>query len=339
MRLSGCVYRYPAATAAAGDLTREQLAAMRLVGTPVRMAHYEDRVVGRVVDEFTGRGGSKHVSIDITVPDTHPDAINIANQEPNTRELSLMHHVRTLEPLDVSICARGARPGCTICHGVEPEVYRMAAQEETQAPAPEAPEISLDEVKDEREAFARIVDMVPPEKQDEIGKLVMAYRKTAEDANDDRDKALSELAQAVQERDDLRTRVSAVEEHQKGFISNMMRDMRQLIATELQNGNIQEGALETLQDGFSKDPSLAQAGNQLIMACSSVMRSKRALEDDSEVVVRRSALDMFDNHVRQSGPLRKRARGARSAGSAAYARSTEQTSGAHNMTIVIPEGL
>ena len=124
---AGCVYQSPPARFApqgVEDLSRHALAEMDLTGLPVRDSHDSDSVVGKVLSNWQGKDGSKHVSFELfDRPDTIVQREGVKSGFYS--HLSLSHEIgNPPKPLEVSICHRGRRPGTTINRSMSVEEYK-----------------------------------------------------------------------------------------------------------------------------------------------------------------------------------------------------------------------
>jgi len=115
-----CVYETPAGCAEeAGprDLTRIELTEMNLEGLPVRVEHGERARVGTVVAKHTcARTGRTDVRyrLDDSVAGISADELTRAGRLAQVSLKHLVHPGGRKEPVEVSLCIRGARPNTDI---------------------------------------------------------------------------------------------------------------------------------------------------------------------------------------------------------------------------------
>lgn len=124
---AGCVYESPPARFApqgVEDLSAHALGGMSLKGLPLRDSHGDNRVIGKVVDDWQSGDGSKHVEFSIyDQNDTLVQREGVSNGF--YKDLSLSHKLGSPpEPLEVSICHKGRRKGTAINRAMSVNEYK-----------------------------------------------------------------------------------------------------------------------------------------------------------------------------------------------------------------------
>ena len=109
---AGCCYRDPPHRYGAQkveDLSEHALNKMQLTGLPIKESHGRS-TIGKIVDEWQDKHGSKYISFDIADKQEHQVQIQ-GLKNGLYSHLSLSHRVGTTpDPLEVSICHNGKRP-------------------------------------------------------------------------------------------------------------------------------------------------------------------------------------------------------------------------------------
>jgi hypothetical protein len=290
----GCVYAAPLTNKfdpqAVGDLTAEQLKAMKLVGLPIKASHgrIKDEVIGEVTDEYLDHVGGKHISFRI-FDDARFDGFREGVKQNWYSHLSLGHEVRATGPVaqEVSICHLGARAG-TVLARTTPLEYKQALAQRgmtdnmssaTETPTPvqtmdtkpdTEPEVvadapPVDETPEER--ALRIMAELDQDKQEAIaGAWTMTSQKLAE--------VQGKLDEAEKANSAMKAENSTLREATRETAAQLVESIRQAYAD--QGTAFNERYADEIQTQVQANPVLGQALQQAIPIVASAGSRKRA---------------------------------------------------------------